>query len=152
VTDSRSTICACCVRSATILHGDYRLGRLAFDPSWGDFDEPLVSVVDWRMATIGLPTRDLAFLLGTAMPVQDRRIHERDLVEHYHRALVAHGVADYSVEQCWDDYRYSALQGPFVTVLCGAMAPRSEFRDETSLLMISRSLDAVRDLASVDFN
>jgi aminoglycoside/choline kinase family phosphotransferase len=134
----------------SILHGDYHLGRLAFDPSWGDDDEPAVSVVDWRAATIGLPTRDLAFLLATAQPAEDRQDNERDLVDHYHQALIGHGVRNYTPEQCWDDYRYSALQGPLSTVLCGALAPRSDYCDEVSLLMISRTLDAVRDLASLE--
>jgi hypothetical protein len=134
----------------SILHGEYRIGRLAFEPSWGDFDEPAVSVVDWRLAAIGLPTRDLSCLLATSLPVEDRREQERDLVECYHQSLMAEGVSGYSLDQCWDDYRYTALQAPFVTVLCGAMAAPGDVRDEISILMINRALDAVRDLASLE--
>jgi|SRR5579862_2265196 len=44
----------------TIVHGDYRLGNVAFDPR-----DPgrIVSVFDWEMATLGDPLADLGYTL-----------------------------------------------------------------------------------------
>jgi aminoglycoside phosphotransferase (APT) family kinase protein len=47
--------------SATVVHGDYRLGNVMFAPR-----EPrLVTVLDWEMATIGDPLADIGYM--TAM-------------------------------------------------------------------------------------
>lgn len=45
---------------AAIVHGDYRLGNLALDPS-----DParIVGIFDWEMATLGDPLADLGYLL-----------------------------------------------------------------------------------------
>ncbi len=44
----------------TIVHGDYRLGNMAFDP-----DDPgrVVAVFDWEMATLGDPLADVGYTL-----------------------------------------------------------------------------------------
>jgi aminoglycoside phosphotransferase (APT) family kinase protein len=82
---------------ATLVHGDYRLGNLALDPS-----DPgrIVAVYDWEMATLGDPLADLGYTLiywaepgdpgagrylpsVTAAPGFARRA---DLVERYMRA------------------------------------------------------------------
>jgi len=44
----------------TLVHGDYRLGNLAFDP--GDPGR-VVAVYDWEMATLGDPLADLGYTL-----------------------------------------------------------------------------------------
>ncbi len=46
---------------AAIVHGDYRLGNLALDPS-----DPgrVVAIFDWEMATLGDPLADLGYTLG----------------------------------------------------------------------------------------
>jgi aminoglycoside phosphotransferase (APT) family kinase protein len=46
--------------AATIVHGDYRLGNMAFDP-----DDPgrVLAVYDWEMATLGDPLADLGYTL-----------------------------------------------------------------------------------------
>jgi hypothetical protein len=45
-----------------LLHGDYRLDNLLFDP-----DKTSVTVVDWQTITVGLLARDLAYFLGTSL-------------------------------------------------------------------------------------
>ena len=74
-----------------LVHGDYRLDNLMF----GSSDE--VWAVDWQTLSLALPARDLAYVLGTSLDVDDRRACERDLVAAYHRTLETHGVASYTV-------------------------------------------------------
>jgi hypothetical protein len=107
-----------------------------------------VAAVDWQTLSIGHPGRDVAYFMGNAMEPKLRRNHEQALVGAYHRALQSFGVADYSFEQCFDDYRFGQFQGPLVTVL-GAMAViQTDRGDEMFMAMCSRSCQAIRDLDS----
>ncbi|WP_244931543.1 ecdysteroid 22-kinase family protein [Nocardioides sp. W7] len=129
-----------------LVHGDYRLDNLLFPPDGG----PGSVAVDWQTLSLGLPARDLAYVLGTGLPVEDRRAHERDLVASYHSALVGHGAASYSAEQAWGDYRFAMLQGPLVSVFGCAYGTRTERGDRMFAAMVTRSCAAIRDLRSIE--
>ena len=70
----------------TVVHGDYRLDNLMFSP------DGAVVALDWQTATVGSPTRDLAYFLETSLDVELRRRHEQALLAVYADALVAGGV------------------------------------------------------------
>ncbi|EFC84118.1 aminoglycoside phosphotransferase [Parafrankia sp. EUN1f] len=131
----------------TLLHGDYRLDNLMF-PAQG----PGVLTVDWQTITIGLPARDLAYFLSTALPPAVRRSTEHRLVGAYHARLVELGVTGYSAEQCFTDYRAGMLHGPLITVLgcMFAAGVRSERSDRMFLSMARGICAALRDLESLD--
>jgi hypothetical protein len=126
-----------------LVHGDYRLDNLLFlgDAVWA---------IDWQTLSLGLPARDLAYLIGTGLPVDDRRVHERSIVAAYHEALLAHGVTGYSLEDCWDDYRFALLQGPLVSVFGCAYGARSERGDAMFAAMVERSCAAMRDHGTLE--
>jgi hypothetical protein len=127
------------------LHGDYRLDNLLFGTSAGGAP---VAAVDWQTLSIAPPGRDVAYFLGNSLLPELRRQHERELVGAYHEALLGHGVTDYSLETCFDDYRRGHFQGPLITVL-GAMAViQTDRGDEMFMAMSSRSCQAIRDLDS----
>jgi Phosphotransferase enzyme family len=127
------------------IHGDYRLDNLMF----GDGDDP-VATVDWQTITLGLPGRDLAYFLSTGLDPELRRSNERELVGEYHRELVAHGVTDHSLEECFDDYRFGMLQGPMITIVGAAYGEVTDRGDEMFLTMSSRSCQAIRDLGTIE--
>lgn len=129
-----------------LVHGDYRLDNLLFDPS------PVgsVSAIDWQTLSLGLPVRDLAYLLGTGLAVEDRREHERSLVADYHAALLAYGVTGYTLETCWEDYRFAMVQGPLVSVFGCAYGTRTERGDAMFAVMVERSCTAIRDLGTLE--
>jgi hypothetical protein len=129
----------------SLMHGDYRLDNLLFDP-----DRTRVTVVDWQTIGVGLPTRDLAYFTATSLLPEVRPTVERDLVQRYHAALLRHGVTDYDVETCWQDYRLGVLQAPFLTTLGFAFAASTERGDEMILTMLSRGCQAIRDLDAID--
>ncbi len=128
-----------------LVHGDYRLDNLMFHP------DGRLWAVDWQTLSLGLPVRDVSFLLSTGLTPDDRRDHERDLVAAYHQRLTELGVEGYPAEECWDDYRFAMLQGPLIAAFgCAYSSTATERGDRMFAAMISRSAEAVRDLGAVD--
>jgi len=130
----------------SLVHNDYRLDNLLFFPPGS---EDTVAAVDWQALTIGLPARDLAFLLATGLDVEDRRTAERSLVDHYHETLAAGGVKGYSPGECWEDYRYALFQAPLITVLGAYVARPTERGDRMFIVMAERACTAIRDLGAL---
>jgi hypothetical protein len=127
------------------VHGDYRLDNLLFPPAG-----PGVAAVDWQTVSLGLPARDVAFLLGTSLAVGDRRAAEQALVAAYHGALAGHGVGSYTLDECWDDYRFGLLQGPLIAVTGAAFSRRTDRGDDMFTAMATRACAAVRDHGTLD--
>ena len=127
----------------SLIHGDYRLDNLLFGP------DERVSVVDWQTLAVGLPARDLAYVIGTSLSVADRRAAEGDLVRGYWEDLLRRGVTGYSLAECFDDYRLGMLQCPFISVLGMAWGTPTDRGDAMFAAMISRSCQALRDLGSI---
>ncbi|MBL7495004.1 phosphotransferase [Frankia sp. CNm7] len=136
-----------CESPYSLLHGDYRLDNLLFPA-----DGPGVCAVDWQTLSIGLPARDLAYFLATALPSDERRAHEADLVASYHRRLVELGVTGYSAADCFTDYRRGMLHGPLITVLgcVYATAVRTDSSDRMFLSMARGACAAIRHLDSLE--
>ena len=130
-----------------LLHGDYRLDNLMFGADPQD-----VVALDWQTISVGPPARDLAYFLGTGLAVELRRAAEHELVAVYHGELLRRGVADYSFEQCFADYRLGQLQAPMITTIGCIYAPRerSDASDAMFLAMAKRSCAAIRDLGTLD--
>ena len=126
-----------------MLHSDYRLDNLLFAQS--DTPRPVVAV-DWQVVTVGCPLRDVAFLIATGLSTGARRAGENEIIEAYHRRLVALGVNGYGAERCWEDYRYGLFQGPLITVLGAFVAQPTARGDEMFTVMAERSAVAITDL------
>ena len=79
----------------TLLHYDLRLDNLMFDAD-------SVIFIDWQLTRRGHPAYDVAYFLSSAVTDGDSAV---PLLQDYHRALVEHGVTDYSLDQLLDDYK-----------------------------------------------
>lgn len=128
-----------------LLHGDYRLDNLTAHPGTGE-----VRAVDWQTLSLGLPARDLAYLISTGMTPENRRRHERDLVAAYHRGLRAHGVTDHDLDTCWHDYRLAMVQAALVPVLGCAYGTRTDRGDRMFATMVERGCTAMQDHRTLD--
>jgi Phosphotransferase enzyme family len=126
-----------------LLHGDYRLDNLLFDPQ-----RSRVSVVDWQTLGVGLPARDLAYFTATSLNSRLRLAIEEDLVDEYHRTLLGYGVTEYDRETCWRDYRLGMIQALLISALGFAFATATERGDDMVLTMLSRGCQAIRDLGT----
>jgi aminoglycoside phosphotransferase (APT) family kinase protein len=92
-------------RNHTIIHGDAHVWN-CFLPRDGGAD---VRFFDWDAWRINAATNDLAYMMATHWYPERRRRMERALLDHYHAALVAHGVRGYDRDALDDDYRLSVL-------------------------------------------
>jgi hypothetical protein len=128
-----------------LLHGDYRLDNLLFDP-----ESTRVAVVDWQTLGTGLPARDLAYFTATSLNPQLRQAIEEDLVDAYHRALAGYGVTGYDRETCWRDYRLGMPQTVLISALGFAFATATERGDDMVLTMLARGCQAIRDLGTLE--
>jgi hypothetical protein len=129
----------------SVLHGDYRLDNLLFAP-----DGSSVAAVDWQTMTVGLPGRDLAYLVATSLDPADRGAGEHDIVAAYHEALGGHGVEGYDLNTCFEDYRVGMLQCPLILVLGAAYGSRTGRGDAMFRVMTERSLRAMHELGTLD--
>jgi aminoglycoside/choline kinase family phosphotransferase len=131
----------------TIVHGDYRLDNLLFDATPGGTP---VAVVDWQTCTVGPGAADVAYFVGAGLLEDDRRAVEADLVRRYHDALVAAGIAGYSFERFWRDYRHGTWAGLIMAVGASMMVQRTERGDRMFMAMASRHARHALDLDASD--
>lgn len=133
----------------TIIHGDYRLDNLLFDPNPGSGTAG-VTVVDWQTCAIGPAMHDVAYFIGAGLDEHDRREHEQRLVTDYYAALTAAGVEDYAWDRCWRDYRRGSWAGLFMAVGAAMMVERTDRGDQMFLTMASRHARHALDLDATD--
>jgi hypothetical protein len=129
----------------TVTHGDYRLDNMLFGGPY-----PL-AVVDWQTPKLGVGAADAAYFMGTGMVPELRRVHERGLLTGYHRILLSYGVSNYSVDQCWQDYRHFAFGGLIMAVIASMIVGQSARGDRMFMAMASRSAQMALDLGSDEF-
>ena len=131
----------------TIVHGDYRLDNLLFDPTPGGVP---VAVVDWQTCTLGNALNDVAYFLGAGLLPEHRRAVEEDLVRTYHRDLVAAGVGGYDWDRCWHDYRRGTWPGLIMAIAASMLVEQTERGDQMFLAMAHRHAQHALDLDAVD--
>lgn len=127
----------------SIVHGDYRLDNLLFDPTPGGTP---VAVVDWQTCTHGPALSDVAYFIGAGLTAEDRRPHEEAMVRSYYDGLVAAGVAGYDWERCWRDYRRGTWAGLIMAIAASMLVERTERGDQMFLTMAARHARHALDL------
>lgn len=125
---------------ATVVHGDYRLDNLLFHP-----DDGTVAVLDWQTCTVGSGPADAAYFVGAGLLTDARRAHEVELFEHYHRSLLAAGVA-IRRDDCWTAYRRGSWGGLVMAVVASMLVERTERGDDMFMAMASRHAQHALDL------
>ncbi|GGL14463.1 phosphotransferase [Nocardia jinanensis] len=89
----------------TINHGDAHFGQLYRIPG----EAP--AFLDWQTACLAPWGHDVAYFLGSALTVADRRTHERELLAHYTAALAAADGPTVDADEAWAEYRRHILHG-----------------------------------------
>jgi hypothetical protein len=89
----------------TLIHGDTHVGNTYVLPD-GD-----VGFLDWQVVRRGAWHQDVGHFLGSALTVEDRRRHERELLEAYRTALDVPEAERPSAEAAWLTYRTTPIYG-----------------------------------------
>jgi hypothetical protein len=122
----------------TIVHGDFRADNLLFGQT-----RPVV--LDWQTAGFGAATGDLAYFLGSSLPVPVRQEHEEALVRLYHSGLASRGVP-LTWSGCWNGYRWHAFGGLVMDIVAAMVVQQTARGDEMFTAMASRHARHALDL------
>lgn len=97
-------------KGLTLTHGDAHLGNFLYPRKKAG----RAIIVDWQLWHAHIGPRDLAYMMTIFWDSARRAEMEEKLLRRYHRRLLARGVTGYSWEQCWRDYRWSAIRNIFI--------------------------------------
>lgn len=124
-------------RPITLLHGDPHPGNTYVLPDDG------VGVLDWQLVRRGSWAHDLSYALVAALEPDDRREHERALLDGYLEELRAAGVANApDREHAWLRYRASPVWG----FCMWAITPGEMYSDDLVETVLRRFAEAHADL------
>lgn len=127
---------------ATLLHGDPHIGN-TYVTAEGE-----LGFLDWQVARRGNFSLDIGYFLQGALTTEDRRNHERILLEHYRDALALPSAELPSREEIWLRYRASVAHG-LALWLCTASASGGLWqRVEVAAALAQRYAYAYGDLDS----
>jgi hypothetical protein len=89
----------------TLAHGDAHLGNAYVD------GQGRPGFLDWQCVCLGPALWDVAYFIGGALSCEDRRAHERRLLEHYLDALAAGGGPRIGFDEAWRSYVHHIVHG-----------------------------------------
>jgi hypothetical protein len=123
-----------------LVHGDYRLDNLLFGVDGAA--RPL-TVVDWQTVTWAPAMTDLAYFLGSALPVEDRREHYDALLDDYHRALGPD--TPITLADVREGVRRQSFFGVMMAIVSSMLVERTERGDAMFMTMLQRHCEHVLD-------
>ncbi len=129
----------------TLIHADARALNVLFEePREG---EEQAWLIDWQVAAIDDPQRDLAYFMSTSVTTEDRRAIERALIGDHASAI---GAIDpsYTLEIAEESYRFYLPHGMYGAVASVAFASSDTTR-EILAAWLPRSCAAVLDWDSL---
>ena len=128
-----------------LVHGDYRLDNMLFGAVGAE--RPL-TVVDWQTVTSGPAMTDLAYFLGCALPVEERRAHYDELLRAYHAALGPD--APISLADVREGVRRQSFFGVMMAIVSSMLVERTERGDVMFMTMLQRHCEHVLDVDALE--
>jgi Phosphotransferase enzyme family len=124
--------------SPTFLHGDSHLGNTYLLPGARG------GLLDWQLCVRGYCMHDVSYLFATALPIESRRRHERELLKRYLERLREHGVrSPPSFDTVWREYGRAMVWGLYVGWLT---TPIVNYGWEINVMNHLRLMTAYEDL------
>ena len=130
-------------RARGLIHGDFRLDNLLFGTEGAE--RPL-TVVDWQTVTWGPAFTDVAYFIGCALPVQQRRERYDTLLAAYHDAL----GGSVSLADVREGVRRQSFFGVLMTIVSPMLVERTERGDAMFMAMMERHAQHVLDTGALD--
>jgi hypothetical protein len=124
-----------------LVHGDYRLDNMLFGAAGAE--RPL-TVVDWQTVTWGPAMTDLAYFLGGALPVEERRTRYDELLQAYHAALGPDSPI--SLADVREGVRRQSFFGVMMSIVSPMLVERTERGDAMFMTMLQRHCEHVLDV------
>lgn len=128
-----------------LVHGDYRLDNMLFGRPGSLRD---LTVVDWQTVTWGPALTDVAYFLGCALQVDDRRAHYDDLLGAYYEGLGPNPPI--TIEQVRNGVRRQSFFGVMMAIVSSMLVERTERGDQMFLTMLDRHSSHVLDTGALD--
>ena len=89
----------------TLVHTDVHLEQIFFPTE----ALPRFALFDWQNPTKGWAAEDVIHPIVCDLDIEDRRVHEAGLINHYYDQLCQHGVRDLTRERFWFQCNLSLL-------------------------------------------
>jgi len=124
---------------ACLLHGDPHPGN-SYRRKSGQ-----VGYYDWQRSMHGPWVHDVAYLMAASLSTEDRRAHERDLLNFYLEGLRSNGVDAPTFDQAFEKYRLEVIQ-PIMWVV----TPTGTQSEAAIELVSGRVAAAVSDLGTLE--
>ncbi|MEZ0342165.1 phosphotransferase [Mycobacterium sp. pV006] len=124
-----------------LIHGDFRLDNMLFGTEGSD--QPL-TVLDWQTVTWGPAFSDVAYFLGCALRIEDRREQFDSLLAAYHEALGPDSGV--SLDDVREGVRRQTFFGVLMSIVSSMLVERTERGDEMFMAMLQRHCQQVLDL------
>lgn len=132
-------------RPKGLIHGDFRLDNMLFGGATAD--RPL-TVVDWQTVTWGPAFTDVAYFLGCALPVAERRTHYDALLRAYHVSLGP--TTSITLDDVRDGVRRQSFFGVVMTIVSPMLVARTERGDDMFMAMLERHCEHILDTDALD--
>jgi hypothetical protein len=129
----------------TVTHGDPRVDNILFDDSMG---APEAILIDWQVTGLRNALHDVGYFLSTSIAVEDRRAHERALLDGYAEAF---GTGrGYAMDRIIDDYRVQLVSGLMTVIAAAAVLPDEPRANALLAALLERTCAAVHDWRSLE--
>lgn len=123
----------------TIVHGDSRLANLFYAHNYSS-----CVWIDWQFMVKARGPMDLSYFLSCSVEPSIRRSVEKQSIEDYHHILVDSGIKNYSLEQCWMDYK-KGIYYYFHSPVCATVLAHDERLISLAKKIVERSNTALED-------
>jgi len=128
-----------------LVHGDYRLDNMLFGRPGSLRD---LTVVDWQTVTWGPAMTDVAYFIGCALQVEDRRAYYDELLQAYHDGLGPNPPL--TLDEVREGVRRQSFFGVMMSIVSSMLVVRTERGDEMFLTMLDRHSGHVLDTGALD--
>lgn len=88
---------------SSLVHGDYRFPNILYRGN----DEAFT--VDWQTYDWSNPGVDLSHAIICSLNLEQARSWREECLSHYYKELVATGIHDYSIDDCYYDFKIGTL-------------------------------------------
>jgi aminoglycoside phosphotransferase (APT) family kinase protein len=100
-----------------LVHGDAHAGNVYRDA------EGQLGIVDWQVLQKGEWAQDVAYHLAAVLAPEDRRVHERRLLDHYLGRLKSLGGPAIDADIAWTRYRAGMVYGYYLWAITRKVDP-----------------------------